>query len=543
MFTYLHCYMPETWDAQIRAGLIDDHSGIRFSQSIDIEERLKFNNLARVGGDLWNVVSERRCPFYIDRLQGGCYFEGYDYDMALVDAYRRLLGDDFWGFQMHEWMSNVGSDVGKLRRGGCPAWTEEAITDTIRREFPFPHLFIESMTAKEMADFGEPRSWQDFLRMTGTMFDRRMAYTGGDLLPADSYCLAYPLELRAGVRRIMPEIGAQTTDTRVQIAFARGMAKGAGIPFGAYYEPWGGDPFSACNYHREGLNEWNIRQGVDFPFETKGDNGGSSRSLQKRLHLYAYMAGASFMAEEWGMCNTFYDWHDFELTPYGRVKLDFLNFTRKYPDVGTPVVPAAVVLPAGLDVLESLYEGEDVYVGYPASGELAGKLGRMREGLRRLFTESSPMVGTETRSLRNHTLPDALDVVIADYFKPDAYPHIIDLTGDAAFARKYAEKIISIDELPGVLDRELPCRVEGGLHHLVNKCADGTYRLMIFNHSGISRTVAGGEQTIPGAERTVTVTLKDKRTLHVLAGDAAVSAENGRYHVTVPAGGWCFAEF
>ena len=49
MFTYLHCYMPQTWDAQIKAGLIRPGDGIRFSQSLDIDDSLKFNNLAAVG--------------------------------------------------------------------------------------------------------------------------------------------------------------------------------------------------------------------------------------------------------------------------------------------------------------------------------------------------------------------------------------------------------------------------------------------------------------------------------------------------------------
>ena len=81
MFTYLHCYMPETWDAQIKAGLIRPGDGIRFSQSVDIDERLKFNSLARIGGDLYNYVRENNCPFYIDRLQGGCFLEEYPYDL------------------------------------------------------------------------------------------------------------------------------------------------------------------------------------------------------------------------------------------------------------------------------------------------------------------------------------------------------------------------------------------------------------------------------------------------------------------------------
>ena len=60
MFTYLHCYMPQTWDAQLRAGFIRPGDGIRFSQSLDIDDALKFNNLAAVGGKLYNYVKEHR---------------------------------------------------------------------------------------------------------------------------------------------------------------------------------------------------------------------------------------------------------------------------------------------------------------------------------------------------------------------------------------------------------------------------------------------------------------------------------------------------
>ena len=75
MFHYLHSYMPETWEAQVKCGLIDENAGIRYSQSLDIPEELKFNNLAAKGGALYELVREMQCPLYIDRLQGGCYIE------------------------------------------------------------------------------------------------------------------------------------------------------------------------------------------------------------------------------------------------------------------------------------------------------------------------------------------------------------------------------------------------------------------------------------------------------------------------------------
>lgn len=541
MFHYLHCYMPQTWDAQVRAGLIGKSAGIRFSQSIDIPEELKFNTLARTEGALYAMVRDMHCPFYIDRLQGGCYLEEYPYDMTLIHTYEELLGENFWGFQMHEWMSNYMSDLGKLQNNHCPEWTAEAITDTILRAFPFPHVFLESMNAQEMEAYGCPKTLEDFLRITEALYAKRQAYTEGMLLPCDSHCLAYPMELAHGTKRFMPEIGNQTTDTRIQVAYARGMAKAYGIPFGTYYEPWGGSPFSACCYQRDGKNEWNIGGSADFPFQTAGDNGGSSRSLQRRLHLYSYMAGASFMAEEWGMCNTFYDWNDFELSPYGVVKRDFLRFTEHYPDIGKPIAPVAVVLPKELPVFEMNSFDSDLYMHYPVTGSLLEKLRMTRCGLKKLFRESGPMLGTETANLLNCTLPDALDIVQEDSVKLADYEHVIDLTGSAAFARSAANRICTIAELPALLDTLLPCILRGNAMKQLTRTDDGTVYLLLTNNSGVSRTVADGEVFLKEAAEVVTVQTKNDQKLSMCEGDSEIHRdEDGIYHVEIPAGGWFF---
>ena len=385
MFVYLHCYMPETWDAQVKAGLVRKEDGIRFVQAIELEEQNKFNNLAAVGSELYNYVREHRCPFYIDRLQGGTYIDEYPYDMALVDEYRAMLGDKFWGFQMHEWASNLRGDFKKITSNNCPEWTAEKITETIHRVYPYEYTFLEAMTAEEYASLGgAPTNYEEYLEVVKKLFAKRQKYVDGDLLPCDSFYLALKIETEAGVKRLMPEIGAQTCFTRIQLAYARGMTRAAGIPFGTYYEPWGGSPFSACSYQRDGKNEWNI-SAETFPFQTAGDNGGSSRSMQLRMHLYSYMAGASFMAEEWGMCNTFYDWKDFELSPYGQVKKDFLDFVDRYPDIGEPIVPVAVVLSKDMPVLEAGLPFV-AYLDYPIEGRMAKLVSDTSTVLTDLFT-------------------------------------------------------------------------------------------------------------------------------------------------------------
>ena len=541
MFSYLHCYLPRTWEAQVKAGLIDECAGLRFCQSIDISPELKFNVLAAKGGPLHALARELKGPLYIDRLQGGCYLEEYPYDMALVDEYKSLLGDRFWGFQMHEWFSNYASDLGKLRANGCPAWTEEAILDTIKRAFPFPHVFLEAMNAREMVEFGRPASLERFLEIGAALFARRQARTGGMLLPCDSFFQADPLELNLGAMRLMPEIGAQTPDTRVQLAYARGMTRSRGLSFGAYYEPWGGRPFSACCYQRDGENEWGIRSGADFPYSTEGAEGGSSRSMQRRMHLYAYMAGASFMAEEWGMCNTFYDWTNFELTPYGLIKREFIDFTHRYPDIGAPVTPAVAVLPDDLPVLEIGAFDKETYLGYPVEGTLRARLVEARRGLTALFRESGKMLGDERTSLINGHLPDGIDIVNESFLKAENYDLIVDLTGHDSLKRAFPDKVCAPDEAAARLDGLMPCRVSGYGTKQFTRTADGKVYMLLLNNSGVLKSVDEGERLIQEARETLTVETKPGERLEPLEGDARLEVfGNGHYAVTIPAGGWFF---
>lgn len=534
MFQFIHGYLPGVWEAQVRAGLVGENDGIRFCQNIMLRDELKFNRLAAKESELYRILSERKCPFYIDRLQGGVYIDEYPYDEELLAAYKEMLGENFWGFQMHEWMSNYRHDACvKLGDLSEENWTKEEIEADIRRQYPFPYLMLESMTAKEMADSGKPRTVADFYKNITDIYKKRLQT--GELIPADSGFLAYAFEIASGARRLMPEVGAQTPDARVQICYARGMTKKEGRSFGVYYEPWGGDPLSACCYHTEGKNEWGIGESADFPFETQGPNGGSSRSLQRRIFLYAYLSGASFISEEWGLCNVFYDWHDYKLSPYGEVKKEFVDFTRKYTDIGDALTPIAVVLPKDLMVLDNLYEDE-VYCGFPVKSE---ELARVKRGVREIFAASLPMCGTETTCLKNSAIPDAVDLLNAGEERFGAYKYLVDLTCDPAFPSQNANLCEMVD-IPQILRGELPCYVEGNAHWLVNECKSGGYYLTVFNHSGIERTVAGGERELPEGESTLALTVKGTLVPTLCEGNGRLSNTGGAYAVTIPAGGWAF---
>lgn len=536
MFHFLHGYLPDLWEAQVENGLVGEHDGIRFCQNILLKDELKFNRLAAKGGALYNIVAQRQCPFYIDRLQGGTYIDEYPYDEALLNDYKDLLKDNFWGFQMHEWMSNYRYDVfEKLKELPADEWTEEKIKAHIFKKFPYSCLFLEAATAREMAQLGKPESFAAFYKNITLLYQKRLQL--GELIPCDSAYLAYAFEISCGAKRIMPEVGAQSPDARLQISYARGMTRSEGRSFGVYYEPWGGSPFSACCYQREGKNEWGIGESADFPFETCGENGGSSRSLQKRIFLYGFLSGAEFMSEEWGLCNVFYDWNDFVLSPYGQAKKEFLEFTRCYTDIGEKIAPIAVVLPKDLMVLDSIYD-EEHYCGFPVD---APALASIKRAVREVFAASYEMLGTETKTLKNSPIPDAVDLLNADAGDLSRYDLLINLTGDPQFAP--SSRLCAIDDIVPKLKNILPCFVEGPAHWLVNACTSGGYYLTVFNHSGIQRTVAKGEYPLPEAQTTVTLSFKGGQTPQLCEGKARLQKTALGYELTIPAGEWAFIKF
>ena len=544
-FCFFHPYHPDTWQAMIDCGLVAAEDGVKFSQSLLIKEDVKFNNLAAPGTELFRYLEKTKAPFYIDRLQGGCYIEEYPYDMELIDTYRKLLGDKFLGWQMHEWLSNYRSDLKTLNDLPADAWQDvEAIRAHVFKKHPYPCLFLEAMSAEEHATYGKPKTVDQY---KGNMFDvyRKRLRTHGELIPCDSIFIGYEFEFKNGARYVMPEVGAQSADARMQVCYARGEAKGWGRDFGVYYEPWGGSPFSACCYQKDGKNEWGIGESKDFPFVTAGDNGGSSRSLQWRIFLYAYMSNAAILSEEWGLCNTFVDWKDFELSDYGKVKLDFLKFTRKYTDVGEKLAPAAVILPEALDVLDDIREPRlHCSKKVPGGEAVAMKLEKIKDSIKRVFADANEMMGTECKTLINSDMPDAVDMLNAGAQKESAiasYKYLIDLTGDKAFADAHGN-CVSIDRLAELLREALPCTVEG-LHWMVNERVGGGYYLTVFNHIGIERTVAGGEVKMPEAERTAKVTFKNGAQPTMLEGDGVLTLDGESYKLTLPAGGFAFIRF
>lgn len=541
-FTYFHCYSDELWEGYEKNGLLDVSFGIRLPQGAQIPNEKKFNEILKKGGFLHSYIKKHRCPLYIDRLQGGSYIQDYEYDQELIEEYKSLLGEDFLGFQIHEWLSNYHNDVqSKLGELESKDWNEESITAHIFKKFPFPYLFLEAMSAKEHAEAGKPADMRRFYKNMTAIYDKRAKKH--PLVPCDSYFIMYPFEAEHGAEIIMPEVGAQIPDMRLQMCFARGVCKAYGIKLGAYYEPWGGIPFTTCSFQPDEKNEWYIGGKDDFPFVTGGPRGGSSRSLQWRVHLYAYLSGAEMISEEWGGFNTFKNTSTFELSEYGEVKKRFLDFVKKYPDIGEKVAPIAAVISNALPcyTLSKTPCNTNELFGYPLTEAEADINRAAHEGAEKLFKNATPMLGNEAHVLINSDTADAVDMLNEGDGKAlDAYEYLVDLTGEKDFASKHAN-CVSADDVPVLLKKLLPCAVEGGLHYMLNKCRGGYY-LSVFNHSGIVRTQKDGDTVLPEATQTAYITLKESFTLTPLEGNTDVTFENGKYRVTLSGGDWLFAK-
>ncbi len=80
------------------------------------------------------------------------------------------------------------------------------------------------------------------------------------------------------------------------------------------------------------------------------------------------------------------------------------------------------------------------------------------------------------------------------------------------------------------------------MHWFVNKTADG-WLLVMFNNSGIERSVEKGEYVLPEGTREVAVRLKNGYNLNVLEGANDIYFENGVYHFGLQPGAWFLAKF
>lgn len=434
-------------------------------------------------------------PYYIDRIAGGMPFQSLK---GIEQVAAKLKGDPrFMGFQFHEWGNSPIHDYKRVQEllitKGLPFDREHFGQYEGRIDSPFfgggdfsvyEHVYRPLKTQKDAE-----RYMEDYFRRMSEM-------ARGELMAVNGYYQLYHTALRLGAKNVMAEIGNQVPLTAIQIASARGAARQYGKPFGVYYEPWGGSPFGCpCAI---GWSPW-------LPGGDKPDNKvmgyqirpelGSSRSLQRRLLYYSWLSGASWCAEEWGVENVFSDWKDYPLTEYGKVVKEFIDVTSAFGPA-MPMVPAAIVLPAGTPMIDLRYLGgisEQLYE-LMAPDELHV---RLRHFTKQVLGARPYQNGKDDYNLTPSPWIGSFDVLTADAPAElcEAYSlvicfdeeqakkiassgqHLVSYTGEDEDAHKC---IARLESLSG-------CRVEGEVGCARAVLADGRGLVGLFNNSGVTK--------------------------------------------------------
>ena len=281
-------YHPEYWEGLRLRGLLRGNIGVRFVQSPWAREEEKFNRMAAKGTPLYRLIQENGYGLLVDRGAGGTPYRDYAFDRDLLDAYATRLGDKFLGVQLHEWMGNFAADQLRIRKRGLQALPDSKIEGSL-----CDFAQIDPATGKEYGKGMCPADPDGFVNLAGEYYRRLAKQFGGYVNLVDSGMQSYDQGLRLSARHVMAELGNQTPMSRLQVACVRGMARAAGRPWGVYYECWGGEPFSVTCYNGKSLWQMPERAGIGEGEGLRhGGAGGSARSLQRRLLLFAWLSGA-----------------------------------------------------------------------------------------------------------------------------------------------------------------------------------------------------------------------------------------------------------
>ena len=401
---FFHVYNEECFEGLVKNGLINEETGFKMQNVFSVPKELQFNEFAKCGGRLHSLIKEGNYPFYVDRIAGGITYYKYDYDKKLIEEYKNILGDWFLGFQLHESASNRrDADWKRIFRlvGHGGPYDVKTIENAVKRSeyarLPSgEYLFnLSHGSPEEYAKLMYPKNHQEFVADIEWMFKKRMEETDGRILPCDSYYLFTKSQDELGMNTFMPEVGCQIAGMRIAVALSRGIASYSGKRWGTYYETWicvDGKCSMPC-YNTDPRNEWYLTQETHpDDFTSFGENGGSSRYLQERIYYHSLMSGADYMAEEWGLNNSYSDMKTFDLSPYGKVKKDFINDSLKMKGMKA-YTPFAVVLPMDYKCVQIANPFENYTVGnhrieymrYPLVNEEKDYIGHVEDVIKLFF--------------------------------------------------------------------------------------------------------------------------------------------------------------
>lgn len=451
-------------------------------------------------------------PYYFDRLTGGMPFQSLAGIEPIAEALRN--DDLFLGFQIHEWGNSPIHDYERIHKlildPGQPLDAEHFSKFEGRTESPY---FSGGDYSIYRDVFRTIKTQADMESYLASYFQALVARTRGQVLSVTGYGQLQHAAFKLGAKNVMSEIGQQVPLTPLQLAFARGAGREYGRPFGVYYEPWGGTPmgcYCATPFSTWFPNHPQIREQMDG--YRIGPTYGSSRSLQRRLLWYSWLAGATYWAEEWGAENYFSNWDDYPLTEYGRIMEEFIQYNRRYP-LPRPLVPVALVMPVdtfGVDIRFVAGQAEQIWRMVPPD--------LFHEQLRALASQvwqSGGLPGkSEGRNLTPSPWSNCFDVLSAEAQVEllESYELVVYFDEQQAAASSIADDRKLVFDARPETSRQLTQRLQQILPYHVSgqvgaaQATSGDRRLVgVFNNVGVDKSVARGETTDPAALQTVVI--------------------------------------
>lgn len=540
---FFHVYNEEYFEGLVKNNLINSDSGFKIQHCFAMPFEKKFNVIAQPGGKLHNLIKDGNYPFYVDRISGGITWHTYPFDKKLIKHYDELLGDWFLGFQLHESGSNrrngEWNTVRSVMGHDGPYDVNELKEKMLRPHAKMPdgtilHRFSQD-PPEIFATLKYAKTYQEWLEEMTGIFRRRLADVDGHIIPCDSAYQAVRIYDQLGIKTFMPEVGWQIPQMRQEVAVTRGVAEGSKKTWGVYYETWmHRDDYTGYSmpcFNNEPGNEWYLTQELHpDDFTSYGENGGSSRYLQARIYYYGLMSGAHYLAEEWGLNCSYANMKTFELSPYGEVKKEFIDFAHKIGTVHAKV-PFAIVMPTKYSVLEvgKLLEARELgqpwnlYMSSPLNEEDTAFFTHIHDVEKYIYGRINP-IGNEGKTLTNSRFGDLFDIIYADAGQEifNKYEALIDASLDSSFARSGEAGSVPVIESTDLEKMEvqikelskkvLPCTVDC-LLWMFSEDDNGTQYLSIFNNEGNERDLYTGDNLSSEADCKATVTFKNSANL------------------------------
>ncbi len=573
-FSFLHSYEAtgRYWRGLEKAGLIRPGTGVRLVNSPWGDDSRRFNNVARIGGELHKIIKQAGGPFIVDRVVGGSPYREYEFDAELIKAYVLLLGEKFLGGQVHETVCNARNDWGRFLKID-PTYAREPIKpDELRSYFDWSNSgrWLECGVLDDYAGRVFPSSmeaiWKETMRVAkpqAARFQSRYSYCEGSVHGE----LAWHAFYKHGAASCLAEVGVWAShNTQFMIASLRGAARAAGRPWGVFFAPWG--PKACTSFIDLKDCSWQMP-----PFDSRhipGPEKGPSSAFQRRSFFHAYLSGAHTLHEEWGAEDNLTDWDNGRLSSYGRVTRDLLDFQDAFPDVGRPFTPIALVLDSTVIPpvdFEKAASGGKTRRGRTPDGVVQGWFkprpidvawSKMRLAMFSQGSEDAAKTsrkgsgGSEVRCYSPCVLPEIFDIVPSD--APDevwsGYKEVIAVgEGHAPKCAKTYPVDSQFGRLADAVNRLSPLSRSTHMPMQINfRKSDGAWIVGLYNPWGARRGDVYNVGSILDESFTTRELIRPKfpfktaRAIHAWPGSSALKVTGNELYATVGPGGTLIIE-